>query len=738
MKTKHLPRRINYTLFFFFIIFLIPAITIGQVVRSYGSVYSNTIRGGHVIFGNTITAIYTNGSGSTGTINTTYMNDFSLSGTGNYTYGRTSAYGNDNNNIQLVDVDGVGATASSSSADLVLPAGTNTIKFARLYWGGRIHSGEGGAGNINLRSVKIRKGTGAYTPLITAATQVDKVLVSGSASDTVYQAYADVTAIVTTGGAGSYTIADMTVGAGTAGNGGHFGGWAIVVVYENQAMPYFSVRVYDGFIQIYNGGNPVNQTVVLTGLNVPSDPLEAADAYMSTMSWEGDANLAASASTPEGDYLKINGVTVTNAVNPPVNMWNGTISKNGSHVTTKNPDFRNQMSIDLDEVQVGLGYGILGEATTLTVEFGTEADQYFPNLFAFSMRAKDPTIFLDKYVQDALAPYGVLQPNELLTYILSGVNNGPGAAYKCAVTDTIPSNVIYEPGSLVINSSPGFPNNSVQTDAMDGDFAYKSKDGSKDFIKFFIGRDASSSLGGMIDVGETYSVSFKVKAPANANQVTMVNNTGRINAESVTGVAFTDDGSVNIGPAGGPTPVKFISFTVRKEGPNSILRWSTSSEVKNDHFVVERSTDALLFNVIGNVRGKGTTAQTTDYQFSEPLTNCASPILYYRLRMVDIDGKNTFSNVIVLRIDGLTIRDMAVYPNPFSKNIRLQVKSLREEAITINIINSGGQVMDRRHLVLQPGENILVLNDLDNLPMGILLMQIITPGGTINKKITKN
>ena len=81
--------------------------------RPYGSpVFSDNLNGGHTMFGNTITAIYTSGSGSTGTVNTTAMNDFNTSGTGSYTNGRTSAYGNDQNNIQFVDVDGVGSSSS--------------------------------------------------------------------------------------------------------------------------------------------------------------------------------------------------------------------------------------------------------------------------------------------------------------------------------------------------------------------------------------------------------------------------------------------------------------------------------------------------------------------------------------------------------------------------------------------------------------------------------------------------
>lgn len=709
-----------------------------QVIRAYGSVYSNTLKGGHTMFGNTITAIYSSGSGNSGTINATAMNDFSTSGTGSYTNGRTSAYGNDNSNIQLVDVDADASTTSSSTADLLMPAGTNTIKFARLYWGGRISTGDGGAANINLRSVKIRKGTsGTYTSLVTNTNLVDKVLVSGSTSDSVYQAYVDITNIVAAGGAGTYTVANIKAATGAVSNGGHFAGWAIVVVYENLALPYSSVRVYDGFIQVYNGGNPVNQSVVLTGLNVPSNPLVAGDAYMSALSWEGDANLAASASTPDGDYLKINGIAVTNAVNPAVNMWNGTISKNGSFVSTKNPDFRNQMSIDLDEIEVGVGYGIVGNATSVAIEFGTEADQYFPSLFAFTLKAKDPTVILDKAVQDARAPYGILQTNELLTYTLSGSNMGPGVAYKATVTDTIPANVTYEPNSLLVNYSPGFTNNSPQTDDKDADFAFQAVDGSKHFVKFFIGTGATSTLGGVLQVGESYSVSFKVRTPGEANLLTTVSNTARITAESVTGDLFTDDGSVIIGPAGGPTTVKMLSFTVKKEANNAVLRWSTASEVKNDHFVIERSEDGIQFTAVGTVSGNGTVSSTSNYQFADPLINMNAAIAYYRLRIVDIDSKSSFSNTVILRMDGLLINNYTVYPNPFTIDIKLQVKSLYEEPLTMRFINTYGQAVLQRIVTLQPGDNIIVLKDLAALQPGIYILEMISRGGTTAQKVIK-
>jgi len=885
--------------------------------RPYGSpVFSDNLNGGHTMFGNTITAIYTSGSGSTGTVNTTAMNDFNTSGTGSYTNGRTSAYGNDQNNIQFVDVDGVGsssslisygglwryyslnnytaapadisslnwtedtyndsgnwtntpnnsnafgynesnvnaptqinrrtyylrrdinitnplqyssitltakyddgfivyvngvevaranmptgsapyatnpssareftdgdfvfqiptssfangnnqiavalynrnngttdfyfdmkldgndaatATYNSSAANLVLPTGTNTIKFARLYWGGRITSGMGGSGNINLRSVKIRKGStpGRYDDVLAPATQVDKILVTGT-TDSAYQSYVDITSFVNDQGAGTYTIANITAATGSITGGGNYAGWTIVVVYENSTVPYNSVRVYDGFIQVYNGGSPTTQSITLTGLNVPSTPVLPSDAYMSTMAWEGDANLGSSSSNPNGDYIKINGQAVSNAVNPVVNFWNGTISKNGAHVTTKNPDFKNQMGIDIDEQQVGdPQYGIVANATQVSIEFGTEADQYFPSVFAFTILAKDPQIILNKSVSDGTAPFGTLQPNEILTYTLSGSNLGFANAVNCVVTDTIPSNVSYIPGSLFVVNAPGLPSNSTQTDGSNDDYAFKATDAGKDYVKFFIGNTATSTSGGILAPGETYTLRFQVLTPPDYNQLSTVTNTARITGQNIFGDQFVDDGTAIIA-LGAPTPVKMTSFTVKKEGANAVLRWATSSELQNSHYEIERSFDAVSFTKMGEVAGKGTTTLSTNYSYPDDINNVVSTIVYYRLRIVDLDGKSTYTQILPLRLDGAVIlSSVKAYPNPFTSNIKLQIQSTKEEVSTVRLISMNGQEAVKRVVTLQPGENIVIIKDLSSVTPGIYILELRKGDDVFTQKILK-
>lgn len=679
------------------------------------------------MFGNTIMHIVDNN-----VVNLTKMNETGNASNGDGGIG-FSQYGNDNENMRYVDIDGVSATANSSSADLVLPSGTNTIKFARLYWGGRINNSVVNSSPDTLRKVKIRKGTGTYFSAITPATNVVSVAITNT--EKVYQSFIDITSYVNSNGAGTYTIADIPLSVGSVSDGGRFGGWSIVIAYENPTQKYNSVRIYDGYSQVYNSGSATTLSVTLTGLNVPNNPLLANEAVMSTMAWEGDASLGGSKANPQGDFLKINNVAASNAVNPVANFWNGTISKNGAFVTTKNPNYNNQMGIDIDEMNVGTGFNIQPNATTLSVQFGTEADQYFPSVFTFSILMKDPLVTLDKAVADANNNTFV-DSEEELTYTLSGTNSGSGVAYNTFIVDTLPSNVTYVANSLVVVNAPGVTAGS-KTDAADADQAFKASTGGKHYVKFFIGTGATGTAGGQLPTGAAgnYAVKFKVTAEAIPGSII---NTARIYSNSQAGDLFTDDGTALIGAAGGPLPVKMTSFTAALAGSNTLLKWTTESEISNDRFEIERSDDGVHFTTRGKVKGNGSTSMVHQYDFTDPL-NSAAGIAYYRLRVIDIDGKFSFSKVIALRLNGgMSVEKFSVYPNPFVTDIKVALSIQADVTAGFRIISYDGKEMLSRKIAVQKGDNIVVLKDFGVLPKGNYILEVTTGTDKFIKKIMSN
>lgn len=699
-------------------------------IRPYSLAYSENLKGGTVMFGNTSMHIVDNG-----TVNLTKMN---MTGDPNNGVGglgfSASGIGNDNNNMTFIDIDGTAGTTNSTSADLVLPAGTNNIRFARLYWGGRINNSVVTGAPDTLRKIKIRKGTsGAYTSAITAATNVDQFAISNN--DRIYQAYVDITQFVNTLGAGTYTVADIPATQGNIGSGGRYAGWCIVVAYENTALPFNSIRVYDGMAQVFNNAAATTLDVTLTGLNVPNNNLAADEAVMATMAWEGDASLAGSVANPLGDFIKVNNIAVSNAMNPVTNFWNGSITRNGVNVTTKNPNYFNQMGIDIDEVNVGTGYGIQPNATSVLIQFGTEADQYFPSIFTFNIKMKDPLVTLDKTVTDA-SGNGFVEANEELTYVLSGTNTGVGVAYNATIVDTLPSNVTYVANTLEIVNGGG-ATTGVKTDAQDNDEAYTATANGKRYVKFFVGTGATGSAGGQLastPLGD-YSVKFKVTAAAIPGSII---NTARITAESQAGDQFADDGTAVIGENGGPVPVKLVTFKASLVNKNGFVTWVTESELNNDYFIVERSEDGVHFTSRGKVEGNGTTSFTHNYQFTDAL-NTNAQVVYYRLKIVDIDGKYGFSKIVAIKLSGsLDVNSFSVYPNPFISDIKVSVTSASDEMATFRVLSFDGKEVLTRKVSLQTGDNIVVLTNFGTIAKGNYLLEVSTSTDKFIKKIIKN
>ncbi len=702
----------------FSVLFLISFTGLSQT-RSYSLVYSENLKGGTTIFGNTLLHIIK----SNGQVDTLKMNDNRKNG--------NSTYGNDNENMQYVDIDGNSGngsiTRNSSSADLILPAGINTIKLARLYWGGRVTDKDFDLTKSANRTIKIRKGTTNVYSDVTAL-GLDKTAIS--AGYTEYQAYADITTFIKNNGGGTYTIGNVPLSVGSISGGGNHGGWSIVVVYENQGVIYNSVRVYDGFQEVYNGGNATTTTVTLTGLDVPSGTLAAADAKMGVVAWEGDANLT-------GDFLKINGNTFSNATNAADNPWNGTITDNGVHVTTKNPNYTNQMGIDIDMFNVGTGYGITPNANTVKLQFGTESDKYYPGVFTFTIKMKDPTITLDKYVSDA-NHNNLAEVGEVLTYTLKGGNNGPGNANNVIVGDTLPNTVTYLPGSLKVISAPGVAAGS-KTDKAGDDIADYVANGSVKSVVFRLGDGATSTSGGTLAPNDTYEVQFQVTVnnPGKGVPVPSILNIARVTSSSDAGVNFVDDGTAIINPEAGPMPVTLAKFGATLLQNNQVkVDWITSMEINCSHFIVQRSYDGNIFSDVQTVAGNGTTNNVHSYSVTDSAYSFTGSVVYYRLKQIDLDGKVNLSKTVSVKTKKIN-QSVSVSPNPFSEFIKVTVEWNAAEPVTVKIFTVQGKEVVSKQMTLNKGFNSFKIDNLSNLPAGMFLLQLASPTQKVIEKIIK-
>ena len=544
--------------FLFVFICLLSPVSSAQF-RKLGSVYSENLKGGAVLFGNTL-MYYANADSS---VNIVAMNGNSVNGNSIYDNGNFGA-----TNMQYVDIDGntgEGAgTRNSSAADLILPAGTNTIQFARLYWGGRALGSEFNMTETANQKIKIRKGTsGAYQEF--PAAQIDRsVFATGTPAEfSRYQAFADITDLIKADGAGTYTVGNGAFSTGTGGDFGNYGAWSIVVVYENPTLNFNSVRVIDGFQEVYSGGSATTTPIVITGLNIPTDGLSAEEAQLGMVSWEGDARF-------NGDLFKVNDILLSNSRNQSNNPWNGTVTINGEHVTTKNPNYTDQMGIDIDQFYIGTGYNILPNDSSVILKFGTNQDQYFSGVIAAVIKMTESEIKITKTVMDANNNQ-IAEAGEVLTYKIKGKNFSAADISAVVLTDSLPSTMNFVANSLKVNYCPGI-SAGIKTDTSGDDIAeYTSLN---KMVNFRLGNNANSFSGGTMAPADSFEVEFKVTfAPVANGTAPPVVNVARVKAKSATLENFIDDATVTIDGA----TAQRITYTFTGNGNwDNAANWSNN------------------------------------------------------------------------------------------------------------------------------------------------------------------
>lgn len=177
------------------------------------------------------------------------------------------------------------------------------------------------------------------------------------------------------------------------------------------------------------------------------------------------------------------------------------------------------------------------------------------------------------------------------------------------------------------------------------------------------------------------------------------------------------DGWANTALPLSPLPLELLSFTGRKNKQYHTLEWQTAAEININYMEVQWSTNARDFSAIGQVTGKNNSAN--DYSFDYNLYKNGSN--YYRLKIVDQDGKFVYSNIVKileLEQEGTII----VYPNPTASDLYVQMQTQSELQSTMNILSMNGQIVSR--YVFQPNE-IPKLN-VSSLPKGNYILQVVT------------
>jgi ELWxxDGT repeat protein len=159
--------------------------------------------------------------------------------------------------------------------------------------------------------------------------------------------------------------------------------------------------------------------------------------------------------------------------------------------------------------------------------------------------------------------------------------------------------------------------------------------------------------------------------PIIGNKLFLTANDGNSNAADL----YVLNANVN------PLPIKLLELTVTAIANNAQLQWTTAQEINSARFMVQRSWDGSRFENIGQVQAAGQSQEKRSYTYLDAgVALLGKPVAYYRLLMIDADGKTEQTKTVTLKWSkaGWTVQ---LLTNPVQSSLLLKLNGLTDKAI---------------------------------------------------------
>ena len=172
-------------------------------------------------------------------------------------------------------------------------------------------------------------------------------------------------------------------------------------------------------------------------------------------------------------------------------------------------------------------------------------------------------------------------------------------------------------------------------------------------------------------------------------------------------------------------PIKLKSFTAVNDHNTVLLKWETASEINSNYFEVERSDDAQFFQSIGKVKATTNTSSLTSYNYADTKAASSGGNIFYRLKMVDLDGTTRYSNTVSIKPTNASLTIKNVYPVIIngSDNITVEVVSDKRKNLDLTIIDVNGRVYFRKTSQIEQGANTIKFSTPSSLPKGMIFLK---------------
>ncbi|HNW96983.1 MAG TPA: autotransporter-associated beta strand repeat-containing protein [Bacteroidales bacterium] len=172
-----------------------------------------------------------------------------------------------------------------------------------------------------------------------------------------------------------------------------------------------------------------------------------------------------------------------------------------------------------------------------------------------------------------------------------------------------------------------------------------------------------------------------------------------------------------------PLPIQLNKFSAVCNNNKIKLNWSTSSEINNDYFTIEKSRDAENWESVTTVKGAGNSNSILNYSvydenpYIESIKG-TSPT-YYRLKQTDYDGQYEYFTPVNVMCD---YEEENIFFNAYEdeyKNIIINYNTSEEDYYSVSVYNvMEKNVLGMDNRMSEKGFNQIKLNA-SNLSVGM-------------------
>jgi glucose/arabinose dehydrogenase len=182
-------------------------------------------------------------------------------------------------------------------------------------------------------------------------------------------------------------------------------------------------------------------------------------------------------------------------------------------------------------------------------------------------------------------------------------------------------------------------------------------------------------------------------------------------------------------------PLDLITFSGSLQNNSTVLlKWETENEINTSHFLVERSIDGTHFNAIGTVSANGNNNPGLfNYSLIDiDASNQQSLLLYYRLKIVDIDGNFKYSGIITISLADITGK-LSVSPNPVVNEAKVNISSPADGRIQWKLIDNTGRIILQNSEHVKRGNGNRFTINMNKLSIGSYYLSVSGTG--IDQKV---